>query len=113
ILLIIPDAASNDVDNLKVLFKEGISIIVIDHHDIDKKLDSDIPVYVLNNQTMINVNKELTGVGMAYLYCKTYCYLYDINVNVDKYLDLVSLGQTGDMSDLADRSEEHTSELQS
>ena len=102
-LLIIPDAASNDVDNLKVLFKEGISIIVIDHHDIDKKLDSDIPVYVLNNQTMINVNKELTGVGMTYLYCKTYCYLYDINVDVDKYLDLVSLGQTGDMSDLADK----------
>ena len=102
-LLIIPDAASNDVDNLKVLFKEGISIIVIDHHDIDKKLDSDIPVYVLNNQTMINVNKELTGVGMVYLYCKTYCYLYDINVDVDKYLDLVSLGQTGDMSDLADK----------
>ena len=102
-LLIIPDAASNDVDNLKVLFKEGISIIVIDHHDIDKKLDSDIPVYVLNNQTMINVNKELTGVGMVYLYCKTYCYLYSLNIDVDKYLDLVSLGQTGDMSDLADK----------
>ena len=102
-LLIIPDAASNDVDNLKALFKEGISIIVIDHHDIDKKLDSDIPVYVLNNQTMINVNKELTGVGMVYLYCKTYCYLYSLNIDVDKYLDLVSLGQTGDMSDLADK----------
>src|SRR5699024_9505372 len=64
-LLIIPDAASNDVDNLKVLFKEGISIIVIDHHDIDKKLDSDIQVYILNHQTIKNNNKELTSFGKA------------------------------------------------
>src|SRR5699024_1258166 len=40
---------------------------------------------------------------MVYLYCKTYCYLYSLNIDVDKYLDLVSLEQTGDMSDLADK----------
>lgn len=101
--LIIPDSASNDISNLEKLSLEGISVVVIDHHDIDKEIDNDIPVYVLNNQAMINVNKELTGVGMVYLYCKTYCYLHNLNTDVDKYLDLVSLGQTGDMSDLADK----------
>ena len=105
-LLIIPDAASNDIGNLNLLIDKGISVIVIDHHEIEEdniSEESNKHLYVLNNQTMLDVNKELTGVGMTYLYCKSYSELNNLNIDVDKYLDLVSLGQTGDMSDLADK----------
>ena len=69
-LLIIPDAASNDIDNLLTLSTANYNILVIDHHEIEDETYIDMieNVTVVNNQRSDNkeVSKWLTGVGMVY-----------------------------------------------
>lgn len=104
-LVVIPDAASNDTKQLEELNSENIETLVLDHHEINVK---NVHENVFNNQIISDINKNFTGVGMVYLFCK--CALYRFNFNnkiyskelVDKYLDLVTLGQTGDVSNIAD-----------
>lgn len=104
-LVIIPDAASNDTKQLEELNSYNIETLVLDHHEINVK---SVHKNVFNNQIISDINKNFTGVGMVYLFCK--CALYRFNFNnkiyskelVDKYLDLVTLGQTGDVSNIAD-----------
>lgn len=97
--LIIPDAASNDKDQIEELIDNNINVLVLDHHEVNIK---DVPSAVINNQLLEGVNKNLTGVGMVYLFCKIYCNEFLSRDVVDKYLDLVALGQTGDVSDISD-----------
>lgn len=97
--LIIPDAASNDKDQLEELINNNINVLVLDHHEVSIK---DVPSVVINNQLLEDVNKNLTGVGMVYLFCKVYYNNFLRKDVVDKYLDLVALGQTGDVSDISD-----------
>lgn len=104
-LVIIPDAASNDTKQLEELNSYNIETLVLDHHEINVK---SVHKNVFNNQIISDINKNFTGVGMVYLFCK--CALYRFRFNnkiyskdlVDKYLDLVTLGQTGDVSNIAD-----------
>lgn len=97
--LIIPDAASNDKDQLEQLINNNINVLVLDHHEVSIK---DVPSVVINNQLLEDVNKNLTGVGMVYVFCKIYYNNFLRQDVVDKYLDLVALGQTGDVSDISD-----------
>lgn len=97
--LIIPDAASNDKDQIEELIDSDINVLVLDHHEVNIK---DVPSVVINNQLLEGVNKNFTGVGMVYLFCKIYCNEFLSRDVVDKYLDLVTLGQTGDVSNIAD-----------
>lgn len=97
--LIIPDAASNDKDQIEELIDNGIKVLILDHHEVNIK---DVPSVVINNQLLEGVNKNLTGVGMVYLFCKVYYNNFLRKDVVDKYLDLVALGQTGDVSDISD-----------
>ena len=97
--LIIPDAASNDKDQLEELINNNINVLVLDHHEVSIK---DVPSVVINNQLLEDVNKNLTGVGMVYVFCKIYYNNFLRQDVVDKYLDLVALGQTGDVSDISD-----------
>src|SRR5699024_3230671 len=69
-LLIIPDAASNDIDNLLTLDTANYNVVVIDHHNIEDETYIDMieNVTIVNNQRSDNgeVNKHLTGAGMVY-----------------------------------------------
>lgn len=107
-LLIIPDAGTNDVKQCQELFNKGIDILILDHHEIDKKLKS-IGNGTLTNcnpyATVINCkdgqypNNALAGVGVTYKFCKEYDKLmgYDF---ADKFLDLVAVGTVADLMDL-------------
>ena len=97
--LIIPDAASNDKDQIEELINNNINVLILDHHEVSIK---DVPSVVINNQLLEDVNKNLTGVGMVYVFCKIYYNNFLRQDVVDKYLDLVALGQTGDVSDISD-----------
>src|SRR5699024_7646160 len=107
-LLIIPDAASNDIDNLLTLDTANYSVIVIDHHNIEDETYIDMieNVTIVNNQRSDNgeVNKHLTGAGMVYkLFEQVYNYIEtseDKLTPLENYLDLVAIGQIGDASDL-------------
>ena len=109
-LLIVPDAASNDIDNLLTLSTANYNILVIDHHEIEDETYIDMieNVTVVNNQRSDNkeVSKWLTGVGMVY---KVFEKVYELIETSDEklkpltdYLDLVSIGQIGDASDLSE-----------
>ncbi|CAF1774647.1 DHH family phosphoesterase [Bacillus subtilis] len=99
-LIIIPDAASNDVDELQRLYYMGIDIIVLDHHEVDKMPTHGI---LINNQLDENksTNKNLVGAGMAYKFCQALDRILDTHY-ADDLLDLVAIGQIGDTSDISE-----------
>lgn len=109
-LLIIPDAGSNDLRQLKTLKSAGIDVIVLDHHDESKKVTRLKSIYklenlndfavIVNNQMSSKVkDKSMTGVGIVYKFCS----VVDERLKrdtVNKYLDLVALGMIADSCDL-------------
>ena len=102
-LILVPDAGSNDYEAHAKLKEDNIDIIILDHHLADKVSED---AYIVNNQLSDYPNKELSGVGVTYQFCK---YL-DSKLNVtyaDKYLDLVALGLTGDMMSLTSIETKH------
>ena len=110
-LVILPDAGTNDIDELLNLSTMGYEVLVIDHHEIEKEdlIDMIEGVIIVNNQRVTDVdktNKWFTGAGMVYNLIKTVYGLLETNENKlkspDYYLDLVALGQIGDMSDISD-----------
>lgn len=98
-LLIVVDGGSNDYDQHKKLKEKGIDIIILDHHEAEKVSENAI---VVNNQLCNYDNKELSGVGICYKFCKVIDdYVGDVpeegGTLADYFLDLVSLGNIADM----------------
>lgn len=92
-LVLIPDAGSNDVEECKILNKNNIPIIILDHHICD--LDNPY-AFVINNQPSLYSNKDLSGVGVVWQFCRYVDDLLDKNF-ANQYLDLVALGLDADM----------------
>lgn len=93
-LIIIPDASSNDEEYHKLLVEEGKTILVLDHHEAERYSNW---ATVVNNQLSVRYeNKNLSGVGVVYKFCK-YVDKRDNTNYADKYLDLVAVGMIGDM----------------
>jgi len=96
-LVIAPDASSNQYAEHTALKEAGIDMLVIDHHECEGYSKSAV---VINNQLSDRyANKNLSGVGMVYKFCKVIDELTGQNF-VDDYLDLVALGLVADMMDL-------------
>lgn len=110
-LLLVPDAGSNDIDELLILSTSGYNTIVIDHHELEKEelIDLIENTTIINNQRRnenTKVNKHLTGVGMVYKFVEgLYHYLNSSETklkDIESYLDLFAIGQIGDASDISD-----------
>ena len=102
-LVIVPDAGSNDYEYHRQLKERGIDVIVLDHHLADETSPYAI---VVNNQLCEYENKELSGVGVVYQFCR----FIDERMKTsfaDEYLDLVALGLTGDMMSLTSIETKH------
>ena len=95
-LVILPDSSSNDYTYHTYLKSKGIDIIILDHHEAEYISPDAI---VINNQLSDYPNKELSGAGVTWQFCR---YLDSIlNKNVaDSLIDLVALGNCGDMMSL-------------
>ena len=92
-LVLVPDAGSNDVEECKILNKNNIPVIILDHHICD----FDNPyAFVINNQPSLYSNKDLSGVGVVWQFCRYVDDLLDKNF-ANQYLDLVALGLDADM----------------
>ena len=89
-LILIPDAGSNDYEAHAALKNKNIDTIILDHHLADKISDDAI---VINNQLSDYPNKELSGVGVVYQFCRYIDEKMQTNY-ADYYLDLVALGLT-------------------
>lgn len=102
-LVICPDAASNDYECHKELREKGIKTIVLDHHLADKISEDAI---IINNQLCDYPNKELSGVGVVWQFCRYIDKVMKTNF-ANKYIDLVALGLTGDMMSLTSIETKH------
>ena len=89
-LIILPDSSSNDAKYHDMLDEIHIPCLILDHHLTDVKLSEN--AIVVNNQLSPNYeNKELTGAGVVYQFCRYVDGLIGQNW-ADDYLDLAAWG---------------------
>lgn len=93
-LIICPDSASNDYEEHEYWFNQDVDIIILDHHEALKISDFNNTITV-NNQLCNYSNKELSGAGIVWQFCRAF---NDMNqTNGDEGIDLCALGNCGDM----------------
>lgn len=91
-IVIVPDAGSNDAEYARQI---NCPILVLDHHLSDKEPSENM--IVVNNQMSPNYkNKDFSGAGIAYQFCRALDSFFERN-EADKYIDLAALGVCGDM----------------
>lgn len=95
-LVIVPDAGSNDYEKHQELHDQNINLIILDHHEAEK-ISSD--AIIINNQLSDYPNKNLSGVGITWQFCRYIDFKLDYDY-ADKYIDLVSLGNIADVMSL-------------
>ena len=97
-MIILPDSSSNDFIYHEQLKEKNIPCLILDHHITDEEISSN--AIIINNQLSQNYkNKELTGAGITWQFCR-FCDNY-FNVNFSKELiDLAAWGNIGDMGSL-------------
>lgn len=95
-LVIVPDGGSNDFEQHKLLKDAGINVLILDHHEAEHLSEDAV---VINNQLSDYPNKNLSGVGVTWQFCN---YVDSCNNThyADNFIDLVALGNVGDMMDL-------------
>lgn len=94
-LIILPDSSSNDLEYHNMLKDVQTPCLVLDHHITDIPISAN--VVVINNQLSPKYkNKELTGAGVVYQFCRYIDKYYNFNY-ANNYLDLAAWGIIGDM----------------
>ena len=95
-LIIEPDAGSNDYEYHKQII--DIPCLVLDHHILESEVSPN--TIIINNQSSINYkNKDLTGAGVAFQFCRYIDFIRDTNY-ADDLIDLAAWGIIGDMGSL-------------
>lgn len=96
-LIICPDSSSNDIEYHERLH---CPVLVLDHHELDCEVSAN--AIIINNQISPEYgNKDLTGAGVAYQFCKYIDRLLGTEfANADNYIDLAALGICGDMGSM-------------
>lgn len=95
-LVLCPDSSSNDYVEHKNLKEKGTQVLVLDHHEAINISEDAI---VINNQLSDYPNKDFSGVGIVWQFCRYLDKLLNAN-NAENYLDLVALGNCADMMSL-------------
>lgn len=95
--VVIPDAGTNDIQQMKDLVRYGKYILCMDHHESDDWIHNDNCI-IINNQICDYPNKDFSGAGVTWQICKAYDMTFDYNY-ANEYLDLAALGNLSDMMD--------------
>ena len=109
-LLIIADAGTNDANECNKLIKQGIDVIILDHHDANYQEESEEEInyqtaeynnaIVVNNQLSPEYNnKDLSGAGVVYRFLQA----LDEELwedCADNFLDLCCVGNVADVMDI-------------
>ena len=98
-LVICPDSSSNDFEYHSTLADKNIDVLVLDHHEAEVAPSIYQNACIINNQLSAYPNKELSGVGVTWQFCR-YLDILGRNNYADKYIDLVALGLMADMMSL-------------
>lgn len=105
-LVIAPDSSSNDYIQHEELAKNGVDVLVIDHHDCEEY--SKYAVVVNNQLSKKYPNKMLSGAGVTWQFIRAYNdYFLDGRVDCNYYLDLVALGNVADQMSLTSVETKH------
>jgi len=103
-MVIAVDSSSSDYKSQKFLHDNNIEVIVIDHHDMDKK----DPKYatILNCNLGSYLNRKLSGSTMVFKFIK---YLDELQQTefADEYWDLAATGLIGDMMPVGEENKEN------
>lgn len=92
-LIIVPDAGSNDSNYAKEI---NCPILIIDHHIVEDTNFVDNLVVINNQLSDKYKNKNLSGAGMAYQFCRAMDFYFKKDW-ADNYIDLAALGICADM----------------
>lgn len=105
-MVIVPDAGSNDIEQIQKLTIENTMVVVLDHHEVDKsnlgKLDSlqrQPNFIIVNNQLERRTNKDLCGTGVVFKFWQALCMSFN-DVEYSYYLDLVAFANIADVMDM-------------
>ena len=103
-LVILPDSSSNDYEYHEQLKEKGIPCLILDHHEIDDDCPISDNACIINNQlSPCYQNKNLTGAGIVWQFCRYYEYFtYQTTQLSDSLIDLAALGICGDMGSILD-----------
>lgn len=95
-LFIIPDAGTNDINQLNELTRKGISCIVLDHHQQEYKGENCNAIIINNQISDKYTDKEFCGTGILFEFLRALddYYLYDY---ANDYLDLVAFANIADV----------------
>jgi single-stranded-DNA-specific exonuclease len=98
-IVVIPDAGSNQQDELEEISRSGRTVLIIDHHLSDLKID--LPnVHLVNNQLSPRFkNKNLSGAGMVYKVIEAYSEKFHDGETHKEFMDLAAVGIISDMMD--------------
>ena len=101
-LLIIPDAATNDIDECQTLIDSGVDVICLDHHQKSEPRTN--PAIVVNNQISNNYyNKDACGAHITYDFLKALDEYYWQDY-ADQFVDLVALADLSDVMNIKSES---------
>lgn len=101
-LVIAPDASSGEFEIHKQLHDAGIDVLVLDHHLVEGNKYSKHAVVVNNQLSKDFKHKGLTGANIVLLFCECYKDTFSIEADLDKYLDLATVGMIADRGSLLD-----------
>ena len=95
-LFIIPDAGTNDIEQLNKLVDSGIDCICLDHHEKENS-DIECKAIIINNQISDEyTDKAFSGVGISYEFARALDDTFVCDL-ANKYLDLVAFGNISDV----------------
>ena len=99
-LLIIPDAGTNDTEQIEELKNVyNIETIILDHH-MQEEIGKDNPAIIVNNQISPNYsNKDCCGANVTWEFLRALDDYYWNNYS-DYYIDLVSLANISDIMNM-------------
>lgn len=95
-VVILPDSSTNDKEYHDKLKEYGAWCLVLDHHLSESDNYSDNAIIINNQLSNDYRNKELSGAGVAWQFCRQLDLLYEDSY-ADSLIDLAALGIVSDM----------------
>lgn len=100
-LIILPDSSTNDYAYHERL-KEVAPCLILDHHELSDGTQLSDNAIIINNQTSPDYpNKQLTGAGVVWQFCRYLDEELGINYAND-FIDLAAFGIIGDMGSVVE-----------
>ena len=95
-VVILPDSSTNDKEYHDKLKEYGAWCLVLDHHLSESDDYSDNAIIINNQLSNDYKNKELSGAGVAWQFCRQLDLFYEDSY-ADRLIDLAALGIVSDM----------------